>query len=40
MTAIVLTASPGIAAIMLMAFIWVVVGAINVAHAMRKRPPR
>jgi Flp pilus assembly protein TadB len=39
-TAIVLTASPGIAAIMLMAFIWVIVGAINVAHAMRKRPPQ
>jgi Flp pilus assembly protein TadB len=39
-TAIVLTASPGIAAIMLMAFIWVIVGAINVAHTMRKRPPQ
>jgi Flp pilus assembly protein TadB len=39
-TAIVLTASPGIAAIMLMAFIWVIVGAINVAHSMRKRPPQ
>jgi Flp pilus assembly protein TadB len=39
-TAIVLTASPGIAAIMLMAFIWVIVGAINVAHTLRKRPSR
>jgi Flp pilus assembly protein TadB len=39
-TAIVLTASPGIAAIMLMAFIWVIVGAINVAHTMRKHPPK
>jgi Flp pilus assembly protein TadB len=38
-TAIVLTASPGIAAIMLMAFIWVIVGAVNVAHTLRKRPP-
>jgi Flp pilus assembly protein TadB len=39
-TAIVLTASPGIAAIMLMAFVWVIVGAINVAHGLRKRPPQ
>jgi Flp pilus assembly protein TadB len=37
-TAIVLTASPGIAAIMLMAFIWVIVGGINVVHAIRKHP--
>jgi Flp pilus assembly protein TadB len=37
-TAIVLTASPGVAAVMLMALIWVIVGAINVAHAMRKHP--
>jgi Flp pilus assembly protein TadB len=39
-TAIVLTASPGIAAIMLMAFIWVIVGAINVTHTMRKHAPK
>ena len=37
-TAIVLKGSPGIAAIMLMAFIWVIVGVVNVAHAMRKHP--
>jgi hypothetical protein len=37
-TAIVLAASPGIAAIMLMAFIWVIVGGINVIHALRKHP--
>jgi hypothetical protein len=35
-TAIVLKGSPGVAAIMLMALIWVIVGIINVAHAMRK----
>jgi hypothetical protein len=35
-TAIVLKGSPGVAAIMLMALIWVVVGTINVAYAMRK----
>ena len=35
-TAIVLKGSPGVAAIMLMAFIWVIVGIINVAYAMRK----
>jgi hypothetical protein len=38
MTAIVLKGSPGIAAIMLMALIWVIVGIINVAYAMRKYP--
>ena len=37
-TAIVLKGSPGVAAIMLMALIWVIVGVINVAHAMRKHP--
>jgi hypothetical protein len=37
-TAIVLKGSPGVAAIMLMALIWVIVGIINVAHAMRKHP--
>ena len=38
-TAIVLKGSPGGAAIMLMALIWVIVGIINVAHATRKHPP-
>jgi hypothetical protein len=37
-TAIVLRGSPGGAAIMLMALIWVIVGIINVAYAMRKYP--
>jgi hypothetical protein len=37
-TAIVLKGSPGVAAIMLMALIWVIVGIINVACAMRKHP--
>jgi Flp pilus assembly protein TadB len=37
-TAIVLTGSPGVAAIMLMALIWVIVGIINMAYAMRKHP--
>jgi hypothetical protein len=37
-TAIVLKGSPGLAAIMLMALIWVIVGIINVAYAMRKHP--
>jgi uncharacterized membrane protein HdeD (DUF308 family) len=37
-TAIVLAGSPGVAAIMLMALIWVIVGIINVAYAMRKNP--
>src|SRR5579859_2656608 len=35
-TAIVLRGSPGVGAIMLMALIWVIVGIINVAYAMRK----
>jgi hypothetical protein len=37
-TAIVLRGSPGFAAIMLMALIWVIIGVINVAHAVRKHP--
>jgi uncharacterized membrane protein HdeD (DUF308 family) len=37
-TAIVLTGSPGVAAIMLMGLIWVIVGIINVAYALRKHP--
>jgi len=37
-TAIVLGRSPGVAAIMLMALIWVIIGAVNVAYAMRKHP--
>jgi hypothetical protein len=37
-TAIVLKGSPGVAAIMLMALIWVIVGVINVAHAVLKHP--
>jgi hypothetical protein len=37
-TAIVLKGSPGVAAIMLMALIWVIVGIINVAYAVRKHP--
>ena len=37
-TAIVLKGSPGVAAIMLMALIWVIVGIINVVHATRKHP--
>src|SRR5580704_10247825 len=37
-TAIVLKGSPGLAAIMLMALIWVVVGSINVVYAVRKHP--
>jgi hypothetical protein len=39
MTAIVLKGSPGGAAIMLMALIWVIIGIINVAYATRKHPP-
>ena len=35
-TAIVLKGSPGVAAIMLMALIWVIVGIINVTYTMRK----
>ena len=37
-TAIVLKGSPGVAAIMLVGLIWVIVGIINVAYAMRKHP--
>jgi hypothetical protein len=37
-TAIVLKGSPGVAAIMLMTLIWVIVGIINVAYAVRKHP--
>ena len=37
-TAIVLKGSPGVAAIMLMALIWIIVGIINVAYATRKHP--
>jgi len=37
-TAIVLKGSPGVAAIMLMGLIWVIVGIINVAYAVRKHP--
>jgi hypothetical protein len=37
-SAIVLKGSPGVAAIMLMALIWVIVGIINVAYAIRKHP--
>ena len=37
-TAIVLRGSPGVAAIMLMALIWVIIGAVNVAYAWRKHP--
>ena len=36
-TAIVLKGSPGGAAIMLMGLIWVIIGVINVAYAMRKQ---
>jgi hypothetical protein len=37
-TAIVFKGSPGVVAVMLMALIWVIVGVINVAYAMRKVP--
>ena len=37
-TAIVLKGSPGVAAIMLMALIWLIIGVVNVAYAMRKYP--
>jgi Flp pilus assembly protein TadB len=37
-TAIVLKGSPGVAAVMLMAMVWVIVGIINVAYAMCKHP--
>jgi hypothetical protein len=39
-TGIVVTSAPGLATIMLMAFIWVIVGAINLVPVMRKDPPR
>jgi hypothetical protein len=39
-TAIVLKGSPGVAALMLMALIWVIIGVINVVYAMRKHPPQ
>ena len=39
-TAIVLKGSPGGAAVMLMAVIWVIVGIINVAYAVRRHPPQ
>ena len=38
LTAIVLKGSPGGAAVMLMALIWVIIGIINVVYAMRKHP--
>jgi hypothetical protein len=37
-TAIVLRGSPGIVGLMLMALIWVIIGVINVAYAMRQHP--
>ena len=37
-TAIALSGSPGVAAIMLLALVWIVVGIINVAYATRKHP--
>jgi hypothetical protein len=37
-TAIVLRGAPGVAAIMLMALIWVIAGIINVAYVMHKHP--
>jgi hypothetical protein len=37
-TAIVLKGSPGVGAILLMALIWVIIGIVNVAYAMRKHP--
>lgn len=39
-TAIVLSGSPGLAAFMLVAMIWVIIGIINVVYAMRKHPQR
>ena len=39
-TAIVLKGSPGFAAITLMALIWIIVGAVNVAYSLRKHPPQ
>jgi hypothetical protein len=37
-TAIVLRGAPGVAALMLTALIWVIVGIINVAYAVRRHP--
>jgi hypothetical protein len=37
-TAIVLKRSPGVADVLLMALIWVIIGVVNVAYAMRKHP--
>jgi len=37
-TAIVLRGAPGVAALMLTALIWFIVGVINVAYAVRKHP--
>jgi hypothetical protein len=37
-TAVVLKGAPGVAALMLMALIWVIVGIINVVYAVRKSP--
>jgi hypothetical protein len=37
-TAIVLRGTPGVAALMLTALIWVIVGIINVAYAVRRHP--
>ena len=37
-TAVVLKGSPGVAALMLMALIWVIVGIVNVVYAVRKNP--
>jgi hypothetical protein len=37
-TAVVLKGSPGVAALMLMALIWVIVGIVNVVYAVRKSP--
>jgi uncharacterized membrane protein HdeD (DUF308 family) len=37
-TAIALSGSPGVAAIMLLALVWIIVGIINVAYATRKHP--
>ncbi len=39
-TAIVFSGAPGIAAIMLVALIWVIAGAISVAHAMHWHPTK
>jgi hypothetical protein len=39
-TAIAFGGSPGIAAIMLIALIWVIVGIINVVHATRAHPTK